>query len=1190
MKQWLFATAVVVGLLALAAVIWFVGPLIAVAGVAPFEPEWVRLLVIGVICGTVGIIYLVRYIRRRRAAAALERELVEAEPVGDGPVLAERMAKALEALKASSGRKDYLYVLPWYIIVGPPGAGKTTALTRSGLKFPLAGPDGGAAIAGTSGTRYCDWWFTEEAVLIDTAGRYTTQDSDAKADRQSWLSFLQLLKRTRPKQPVNGVIIAISLEDLMVGDETALKAHSQAIRRRLAEIHDELKVDFPVYALFTKADLIVGFSEYFGNFTEARRRQVWGATFQTSDRKRNMVGEVGAEYDALIRRLTEELPDRLQEEQDATARIAIFGFPAQFELLRERVQGFLGDIFEASRYQTGAAILRGFYFSSGTQVGTPIDQILGAAGGAAATRHMSGLGRSYFLHDLITKVILGESGWVSTDLRAVRIAAAFRYGAMALIGLVSIGLLGVWGWSFYSNRSLISGTENFIASYRVTAEPNLTATVVSDFDLMAVLDDLTQLRNMPVGYSTRGEPVPLGETFGLSQRDRLVSAADTTYRDALERMLRSRLILRLENQLQAVMDDPIALYQTLKVYLMLGGKAPRTDIEFIVAWMRSDWENLYPGPTLRAARDQLEQHLRDMLALDVARAPSFELNGILVDGAQSTLARMNIADQAYALVQAAASGSRIPDFVVAERAGRDSEFVFETVDGTDFKDLRIPGLYTYAGFHDVFLAELSDVADELLNEQWVMGTYGEQGAVEEQFNQLGPQLLARYTRDFIDTWHRTLDNIKLRALSADKPQYVALSIASAPTSPIRNLVEAVVYETALTRDPAGEADAAAPIELGAEESRAAGQAVNLLADQAKARLGGLARIGIDLAINKSQTRAGQAPTSSAVPGADVEEEFRTYSLLLEGDTGRRPIDLMLQGFYEVYQNMVLSATNPSQQERANNALQIQVATLRAGASRLPRPIARMVNEAVEDFEGDAADTSIAQLNQMLGSTVTQACKAVTSNLYPFARNSERDVPVTDFGRLFAPNGIIDRFFAQNLAPLADMSVDPWVWKQDSRLGQQLSSATLREFQRAAAIRDAFFPQGGNMPMVSITIAPISLHGAAETALLEVNGQVVQALQGPNTPVTIQWPNVAAGGGVTLSMTPELPGRDSVAVFPGPWGLMRMVDRFPTTSSNGVITVRPVVGGRDVAYSLQVASIYNPFTMRSLSDFSCPAGL
>ena len=93
------------------------------------------------------------------------------------------------------------------------------------------------------------------------------------------------------------MILAISLEDLLKLDGQQIGEHATAIRKRLLELHQNLKIDFPVYALFTKADLLAGFAEYFGSFTESRRRKVWGATFQTEDRKKNMVGEVPAEFD-----------------------------------------------------------------------------------------------------------------------------------------------------------------------------------------------------------------------------------------------------------------------------------------------------------------------------------------------------------------------------------------------------------------------------------------------------------------------------------------------------------------------------------------------------------------------------------------------------------------------------------------------------------------------------------------------------------------------------------------------------------------------------------------------------------------------------------------------------------------------------------------------------------------------------
>jgi type VI secretion system protein ImpL len=271
-------------------------------------------------------------------------------------------------------------------------------------------------------------------------------------------------------------------------------------------------------------------------------------------------------------------------------------------------------------------------------------------------------------------------------------------------------------------------------------------------------------------------------------------------------------------------------------------------------------------------------------------------------------------------------------------------------------------------------------------------------------------------------------------------------------------------------------------------------------------------------------------------------------------------------------------------------MQIQVVNLRANASRLPRPVARMVNAAVDDFEGDAAGNSLAQLNQMLNSTVTHACESVIANRYPFAKDSERDVQMQDFARIFAPNGLIDRFFAQNLAPLADMSGEDWVWKEDTRLGRELSKATLKEFQRAAEIRDAFFPQGGVMPAVSLTVTPFSLHGEADMALLNVNGQVVQSTQVGGLPVTMQWPGSMSGGTVSITLTPEIPGRASAVLTEGGWAFMRLLEFGSVSQTSDGMRARFVIGGRDVVYTIQVGSVANPFYLPALTQFSCPTGL
>ena len=327
---WIWIGLTVLGTIVFSALVWFAGPIISIGDVEPFESVWVRLTIVLILWIIVVAVIAWRIVKRRRAAAKLEQALTE--PVADetdAPVLAEKMRDALATLKSSSKNgANTLYDLPWYLIIGPPGAGKTTALINSGLKFPLANDTAARAIQGVGGTRYCDWWFTDEAVLIDTAGRYTTQDSDAKIDRKSWLAFLDMLRSNRPRQPINGVLVAISIEDVLKLSLAEVNAHADAIRKRLTELNDELKVDFPVYAVFTKMDLIVGFTQYFADLDETKRRAVWGATFQTADKKANNVVNVPAEIDLLVQRLSERMPERLQEEPDLRSRAILFGLPA----------------------------------------------------------------------------------------------------------------------------------------------------------------------------------------------------------------------------------------------------------------------------------------------------------------------------------------------------------------------------------------------------------------------------------------------------------------------------------------------------------------------------------------------------------------------------------------------------------------------------------------------------------------------------------------------------------------------------------------------------------------------------------------------------------------------------------------------------------------------------------------------
>ncbi|MDJ0806354.1 MAG: type VI secretion system membrane subunit TssM, partial [Gammaproteobacteria bacterium] len=339
-KRWVIQ---LLGLIALSAILWFVIPLFTLDEMV----LWVRL---GAILFLL-LLWLINLVwsklKARKADQQMMEDISQAEPATPDlsaeelQILNERFDEALTVLKKShdGGRfsgSQYLYELPWFIIIGPPGSGKTTALINSGLKFPLSERFGKDAIRGVGGTRNCDWWFTDDAVLLDTAGRYTTQDSQEALDSSAWLGFLDLLKKHRKRRPINGILVAVSIADLLLQTEEERGLHARAIRNRIQELNERLGVRVPVYMTFTKCDLVAGFSEFFEDLGRDDRTQVWGMSFPLDDKQDQEapVGLFAEEYDALLQRLNERMISRMHRERDLQRRTQIYGFPQEMASLK----------------------------------------------------------------------------------------------------------------------------------------------------------------------------------------------------------------------------------------------------------------------------------------------------------------------------------------------------------------------------------------------------------------------------------------------------------------------------------------------------------------------------------------------------------------------------------------------------------------------------------------------------------------------------------------------------------------------------------------------------------------------------------------------------------------------------------------------------------------------------------------
>jgi len=326
--------------------IWYTGPYIE-----PLRPVVNRLIAVAVVIVLYGLYLLIRKIFGKRKEDKLSDDLAaSAEGAADPSrersdeelaTLKEKFDDALQVLRKSGKgkfRSGSLYSLPWYMIIGPPGAGKTTLLVNSGLQFPLAERMGLSKLQGVGGTRFCYWWFTDEAVIVDTAGRYTTQDSDETVDNAAWTGFLKMLRKNRKRRPINGIVVAISIDDLARQSEIDRERSATAVTARIQELYEHLGVRFPVYVMFTKCDLMAGFMEYFGDLDRHQREQVWGTTFPVAA---DPLQQLDQEMDLLQQQLQERLVRRLQQERDPQRRNLIYNFPGLFNSARPLVMDFM---------------------------------------------------------------------------------------------------------------------------------------------------------------------------------------------------------------------------------------------------------------------------------------------------------------------------------------------------------------------------------------------------------------------------------------------------------------------------------------------------------------------------------------------------------------------------------------------------------------------------------------------------------------------------------------------------------------------------------------------------------------------------------------------------------------------------------------------------------------------------------
>lgn len=1166
-----------IGLVAVLALIWFAGPRLGLTGSA-------RYLAVAVVVGLFLLVVGARYLLARRRGNQLQQALASDQGNGDVVALREKMDEAISSLKASQLGAGYrgaaaLYALPWYMVIGPSAAGKSTLLRNSGLHFPYSDADD-LHFQGVGGTRNCDWWFSDQAVLLDTAGRYTTEDDD----HGEWMAFLDLLRKQRKQTPINGVIVAISVADLLTADSEGLEKHIRIIRDRLNELMERLGLSFPVFITFTKCDLIPGFEAYFEDLSDGEREQVWGGYLLEDNSDQDAAERFEAHTRQLYEKLCELRLRKLSMQRNLDRKSALYAFPDQFRAAADTLSEFVHLLFRENPYQEMPRFA-GAYFTSGTQEGTPLTRLVGNLRQAFGFSQAEGPSRTtppkpFFIHRFFTDVVIPLQGLAHGNRNRIRWQRSLKTAAMGM-GVASIAatmLLLVA--SYGANKVLLN--EGVLLSQKVSLA--MQDDRYDDEEQFLVLEKLYRHYQQLLAYENdKPWQFRLGVYTGDTQIDdvekMLVSGMDAFFRDTAFRSLE----LSLENHArtweasdrqgqEALREE---YYQALKSYLMIARAPQRMDTEVAVPVLNYLWldrKGLNQEPVFAGATNSQEHGLYGLvefyLAWRAQQESPWKMHQERVDRAREQLRTPPDASQMYHLI-VSKGATQLPGYGIDQMLDRSALRMLGA-------QQTIPGIYTREGWESFVQPQIDERILAATKGDWVLtGQYdlrdGENGDGEliddVLANQLRGEIRDLYFEDYAQHWRSFLASVRLRRFASLEQGVKTLDKLSRSGGPIGQLMKVTGKNLQLYE--------AAPA---------------LVDDAAVANLAAAPRQTIK-GLDERTTELRRFTT--AAEERSVSELIHQYLLIvstLKSDMEKLALSVDIGRQAESYAGSILGrGGSETELYKSWVTMSSLLGSTDAPTRDALRPLFEgVIRESWRNVLLEARNGIAEQWQEEVAGIFDSRLK----NRFPFNEDGQ-DATLDDMADFFQPgNGRLWRFVDDSLSPFIDRSRRGWEEKQWLDQGLGLSREFMGSLASAHVITESLFGRGGRRPEMSFYLYPVPAKGVSEI-MLETSGQSYRYRNGPQEWRRFSWPgddNTPSAKVAGVSRRGQI--RDEIRVS-GPWALFRLLNEasISRSSSSEFVLQWELNGGVSepllVRYRLRADRQANVFNRRVLSRFQLP---
>ncbi|MDN4039573.1 type VI secretion system membrane subunit TssM [Massilia sp. YIM B02443] len=1142
-----------------------------------------------------------RKARQLLAAMAEGDASLEADGRGEVAVLRKNLLEAVSTIKTSklglTRGAAALYELPWYMIIGNPAAGKSSAIVHSGLTFPIPG---NKALQGVGGTRNCDWFFTTDGILLDTAGRYSVQDDD----RNEWFGFLDLLRKHRSRAPVNGILIAVSVAELMAGPATASHELAKNLRTRVQELTERLGVHAPVYVVFTKADLIAGFQDFFHGAERAERDRIWGATLRYNRRSTpvDVLGFFDSQFEELVDGLKEMSLAGMGANRSSAMRPGVFTFPLEFAAIKTPLRAFLATLFEENTYQF-KPVFRGFYFTSALQEGSVqdlssrrvasrFDLALQEQKGTApdAAGEQSG----FFLLDLFRKVIFADRELVKRYTNPS--AARWKVGAFFAATIVLGCAMGSWSWSYMGNRQLVANVQSDLEKVQKLQAGRI--------DLQSRLEALDILQDRIEQLDRYAEDQPLALTFGLYQGETLERKLRDEYFAGVRAVMVEPVTAALESMLLEVNNNAAALdpnaqaptappkpgqpyqdasptnvgdaYNALKTYLMLGDKRHAEPghlndqlTRYWRGWLAANRGSMPREQMIRSAERLLSFHLDQ---INDPAWPQMTLKLGLLDTTREHLRRVvrgtPARERVYADIKTRAA-TRFPAVTVARIVGEQDA-------GLVAGSHAVSGAFTRAAWEKFVAGAIRDASNKELNTvDWVLKTTARDDlTLEGSPEQIQKTLIDLYKADYAREWVKFVQGVAVADLRGFDASVQAMNRLGDPqSSPIARLLR-TIYDETVWDNPGAPRAAMSKTERGVigwikevilrrapSDARTLADTVDPVALMAQGQAQGAGPIGREFAGVARLVGAKEKEASLMTGYLDALSRLRTRlnQLKNQGDPGPGAKQFMQQTL-EGSGSELADALRYVDEQMLTGMSDSQKGALRP---LLVRPLTQTFAMIVLPSE--------AEINKTWQAQVVEPFTRTLATKYPFSASSSVEATPDEIGQVFGPEGAVARFVNTSMGPLVVRRGDVLAARTWADIGIALVPQAVASFPGWVAPLSNNGVASGGAAQTVFQVLPLSAPGTLEYTI-EIDGQQLRYRNTPPSWTNMVHPGPQGMAGARVSAV-TFDGR-TVELFnqPGQFGLQRLFEAAQRKrKDDGVHELRWSANNVSVAVDLKIVS-------------------